>query len=211
MPRSPDAAEKWIESVCSPGPKPVSKPAVQQAPKSKPKTKVVTSTITETLTINTPGYSSFGADQADFYPYPLLATVYPGKQITIGQSATFSSNPAAHYSRATILGQQAEVHFVPVSSSWDFSDMVIGFGAQFQRLFESPAKILATAAVEYEVSYRVLGASNWQQIPGSLVVKSNTVELLVGAFNFKGDQKTQGALLVGKDCLERRHVFGCNL
>lgn len=108
------------------------------------------------------------------------------------------------------MGQQAEVHFVPISSSWDFSDLVIGFGSQFQRQFDRPAKIMATAATEYEVSYRVLGQSNWQQIPGSLVVKSNTVELLVGAFNFKGDQNTQGALLVGKDCLARPHVFGCD-
>lgn len=204
MPKSPDAAERWVQSICSPVPK-----VAIKAP-AKPKPKLKTTTITETVTIETPGYSNFGADEEEFFPNPLTASVFPSKVLTIGQTASFTSNPVDHFSIATVLGRQAEVHFVPVSSSWDFSDLVISLGATTSRSFSKPGKILATAAVEYEVSYRILGDSNWEQIPGSLVVKSNTLEVSVGAFNFKGSNAQQGALLVGENCLRRPLVFGCD-
>lgn len=209
MPRSPDAAERWIQGLCSPASKPASKPAAKT--EAKPKQKLKTTTIIETIEIETPGYSSFGADEAEFFPNPLAAKVYPATVLSIGQSATFYSDPVDHFAINRVLGRQAEVHFVPISSSWEFSDLVIALGSTHQRSFDTPGKIFATAAVEYEVSYRVLGESNWEEISGSLVVKSNTLEVLVGAFNFKGSQGQQGALLVGQDCLKQPTAFGCNL
>jgi hypothetical protein len=55
-----------------------------------------------------------------------------------------------------------------------------------------------------------LGESDWEKVEGSLLIESNTLEVVVGAFNFKADQSTQGALLVGADCIGREGAFGCN-
>lgn len=208
MPRSADAAERWAQSLCSPAPaaKSVSKPAPKP---TKAATKTKTTTITETITIELPGSSSSSADAVTFYPNPLLASVFPDKVLSIGQSAVFSSNPSAHYGVANVLGRQAQVHFVPVERGWTFSDGKEGVGADFTKSFSSAGKYQAVAYVNYLVSYRLLGESNWQPVSGSLLVESNTLEVMVGASNLKGDQASQGALLVGEGCRPGEESFGC--
>jgi len=168
-------------------------------------------TITETITIEIPGSSSSAADAVDFYPNPLAASVYPAKVLSIGQAAKFSSNPRSHYGTALVLGRQAEVHFVPLSSSWKFGDGSQAAGVDLEKSFRAAGKYTATAEVEYSVSYRLLGETNWQPVSGSLVVVSNPLEVLVGAFNLKSDQSTQGSLLVGADCIGRAGAFGCGI
>jgi hypothetical protein len=139
-----------------------------------------------------------------------LASVFPAKILSIGQQAKFSSNPSSHFGSAIVLGRQAEVHFVPLSSSWKFSDGVNLNGVDTQRTFKSAGKHQIQAFVEYQVSYRLLGESAWQAVEGTLEIESNNLEVSVGAFNFKADQSAQGALLVGADCIGRAGVFGCN-
>jgi hypothetical protein len=92
-------------------------------PEARSKNKTVT--ITEIITIDIPGESYSAADAVAFEPNPLIASVYPGKVIGRGQVAKFSSNPSSHYGSGIVLGRQAEVHFVPVRSSWTFSDGVL--------------------------------------------------------------------------------------
>ena len=206
MPRSADAAERWIQSVCSPAAKAVAAPK----PTPKPTVKTKTVTITETITIDLPGNSSYTADAVEFSPNPLVASVFPAKILSIGQVATFSSNPSAHFGSAIVLGRQAEVHFVPAASSWKFSDGVSLTGVDVQKAFKSAGKYQIQASVDYQVSYRLLGESAWQAVEGTLAIESNTLKVSVGAFNFKADQSTQGALLVGGDCVGRAGVFGCD-
>jgi hypothetical protein len=206
MPRSADAAERWVESVCSPAPKVIAAPK----PAPKPALKTRTFTITETITIDTPGDFSSAADYVDFSPNPLVASVFPAKILSIGQLAKFSSNPSSHFGSAIVLGRQAEVHFVPAASSWKFSDGSSLAGVDTQKAFKSAGKYQVQAFVEYQVSYRLLGESAWEAIEGTLLIESNTLEIAVGAFNFKADRGSQGALLVGADCTGRAGAFGCD-
>jgi hypothetical protein len=206
MPRSADAAERWVESVCSPAPKVIAAPK----PAPKPALKTRTFTITETITIDTPGDFSSAADYVDFSPNPLVASVFPAKILSIGQLAKFSSNPSSHFGSAIVLGRQAEVHFVPGASSWKFSDGSSLAGVGTQKAFKSAGKYQVQAFVEYQVSYRLLGESAWEAIEGTLLIESNTLEIAVGAFNFKADRGSQGALLVGADCTGRAGAFGCD-
>jgi hypothetical protein len=83
-------------------------------------------------------------------------------------------------------------------------------GVDTQRAFKSAGKYQIQAFVEYQVSYRLLGESAWQVVEGTLAIGSNTLEVAVGAFNFKADRSTQGVLLVGGDCVGRAGVFGCD-
>lgn len=207
MPRSADAAERWAQSICSPAPKTVAAPK----PSPKPTLKTRTITITETITVDVPGEASSEADAVEFHPNPLVASVFPSKVLSLRQTARFTSNPSSHFGAATVLGQQAEVHFVPLASSWSFSDGVVQSGADTERAFRMAGKFQIQAFVEYSVSYRLLGESGWQPVEGTLLIQSNLLEVSVGAFNFKADQASQGALLVGADCVGRAGAFGCDI
>ncbi|CAB4667583.1 unannotated protein [freshwater metagenome] len=140
----------------------------------------------------------------------MVASVFPAKILSIGQLAKFSSNPSSHFGSAIVLGRQAEVHFVPGASSWKFSDGSSLAGVDTQKAFKSAGKYQVQAFVEYQVSYRLLGESAWEAIEGTLLIESNTLEIAVGAFNFKADRGSQGALLVGADCTGRAGAFGCD-
>jgi hypothetical protein len=207
MPRSADAAERWVESICSPAPRVVAAP--KPTPKPTPKTKTVT--ITETITVDVPGNYYAAADVIEFEPNPLIADVFPATVLSLGQLARFSSNPKSHFGSGVVLGRQAEVHFVPVRSSWKFSDGAVQQGADTQREFQTAGKYQIRAFVEYLVSYRLVGESAWQAVDGTLLIDSNPLEVVVEAFGYKADQSTQRVLLVGADCLGRAGVFGCDI
>ena len=207
IPRSADAAQRWVEAICSPAPKAFAAPK----PTQKPVIKTKTMTITETITIDIPGESYSAADAVEFEPNPLIASVYPAKVLSRGQVARFSSNPSSHYGSGVVLGRQAEVHFVPVLSKWRFSDGAVAAGVDTQREFKTAGKYQIQAFVEYSASYRLVGESTWQAVDGTLLLESNILEVVVGAFGFKADQSSQGALLVGADCLSRAGAFGCDI
>jgi hypothetical protein len=135
--------------------------------------------------------------------------ITPDKVLAIGALATFSSNPTAHYGSSSVLGSQAQVHFVPIQSGWSFSDGVSKSGADSTRSFEAAGSYQVLAWVDYRVRYRLVGETAWQEVAGALSVESNTLEVLVGASYLKGDQKSQGALLVGADCNSKSTSFGC--
>lgn len=211
MPRSADAAERWVAGVCSPAAKVTVVPKPAAPVSSKPRQRFETRTITETVTFDSPGYFYSSSDQAEFYPNPLRAVMAPGNVLGIGQLVSFSSNPSSHYGVSQILGRQAQVHFVPVLSGWSFSDGSKSAGADTSRSFQAAGKYRVQAWVSYRLSYRLLGETSWQEVSGELTVDSNTLEVLVGAMYLKGDQASQGALLVGEDCSARTDAFGCVL
>ena len=207
MPRSADAVERWVQSICTTALRVVAapKPPAKPAPKNK------TITITETIIMDHPGESYSAADAVEFKPNPLIASVFPAKILSRGQLAKFSSNPSSHFGSGIVLGRQAEVHFVPVRSNWTFSDGAVAEGADTQREFKTAAKYQIRAFVEYSISYRLVGESAWQLVDGSLLIESNLLEVVVGAFGVKADQSSQGALLVGADCIGRAGAFGCDI
>ncbi|MSZ19368.1 MAG: hypothetical protein F2609_00925 [Actinobacteria bacterium] len=145
-----------------------------------------------------------------FFPNPLIASVYPAKVLSIGQVALFSSNPSAHYGSARVLGRQAEVHFVPDSSGWYFSDGDTRTGSDASKSFDRAGVFQVSAFVDYSVRYRLLGETSWQRVPGKLTVASNTLEILVSATGIKDDKASKAGLLVGQDCIQNPGSFGCD-
>jgi hypothetical protein len=211
MPKSADAAERWVQSVCSPAPKVAAAPKSTPKPSSNPTPKTKTKTITETIIVDVPGNYYSAADAVEFQPNPLIAAVFPAKVLSLGQLAKFSSNPSSHFGSGIVLGRQAEVHFVPVRSSWRFSDGSVAYGADTQRQFKTAGKYQIRAFAEYSASYRLVGESGWQAVDGTLLIESNLLEVVVGGSGSRADQSTQGVLLVGADCSGRTGVFGCDI
>jgi hypothetical protein len=193
MPRSPDAAERWIRSVCGVPSKPAaSKPVTRPAPVSF-----------------TPAASNFASAAVSFSPNPLKATVYPGSQLPAGEIFTFSSNPTLHYGSQLVLGRQAEVQFSPAWLTWQFSDGTRTQGVEIKRSFEKAGKYQAWAIASYFVSYRVVGESAWQAVPGQISVLSNVLDLDVSIKIPAVPPTPPKLLLVGGDCSANSKSWGC--
>lgn len=191
MPKSPDAAERWVKSVCNPSPSSASKPA------SPPPVSF------------TPAASSFASAAVSFSPNPLKATVYPAPQLPAGETFTFSANPSLHYGSQVILGRQAEVQFSPAGLGWQFSDGTRIQGVEIERSFEQTGKYQAWAIANYFVSYRVVGETAWQAVAGQISVLSNVLDLDVSIKIPAVPPIPPRLLLVGGECSANPKSWGC--
>lgn len=204
MPKSADAAARWVESLCNPKPKVKlsAKPAPKPTPKAAPKpiAKKLTTTVVN------PGSKSSSSKSATFRPNPLIARYTPNRVLATGEAASFSTNPTLHFRTQSVLGRMAEVQFTPASVSWSFSDGESGLGSVFGRSFPSEGSYWALARVRYLVSYRLVGETSWQQA-GFITIQSNLLELLVGKAELASDDGP--IVLVGEDCLARVGSYGC--
>jgi hypothetical protein len=188
MPKSPDAAERWVKSVCNPSPSSASKPA------SPPPVSF------------TPTATSFASAAVSFSPNPLKASVYPESQLPAGETFTFGANPSLHYGSQVVLGRQAEVQFSPAGLGWQFSDGTRIQGVEVKRSFEQTGKYQAWAIANYFVSYRVVGETAWQAVAGQISVLSNVLDLDVSV---KIPAVPPKLLLVGGECSANPKSWGC--
>ena len=188
MPKSPDAAERWVKSVCNPSPSSASKPA------SPPPVSF------------TPAATSFASAAVSFSPNPLKASVYPASQLPAGETFTFGANPSLHYGSQVVLGRQAEVQFSPAGLGWQFSDGTRIQGVEIKRSFEQTGKYQAWAIANYFVSYRVVGETAWQAVAGQISVLSNVLDLDVSV---KIPAVPPKLLLVGGECSANPKSWGC--
>lgn len=192
MPKSPDAAERWIKSVCAPSRPTASKPATPPAPVSF-----------------TPAATNFASAAVSFSPNPLKAKVYPAAQLPAGEIFTFSSNPSLHYGSQLVLGRQAEVQFSPAGLGWQFSDGTRMQGVEIKRGFEQAGKYQAWAIASYFVSYRVVGETAWQKVAGQISVLSNVLNLEVSIKIPAVPPTPPELLLVGGECSANPKSWGC--
>jgi hypothetical protein len=192
MPKSPDAAERWIKSVCPPSRPVSSKPVTPKAPVSI-----------------TPAATTFSSAAVSFSPNPLRASVYPVTQLSSGDTATFSSNPSIHYGSQLVLGRQAEVQFSPAWLGWQFSDGTRIQGVDVRRAFEQAGNYQAWAIASYFVSYRLVGETAWQSVPGQISVLSNVLDLEVLLQTPEVSTKQPKLLLVGGECSVNTGSWGC--
>ena len=188
MPKSPDAAERWVKSVCNPSPSSASKPA------SPPPVSF------------TPAATNFASAAVSFSPNPLKASVYPASQLPAGETFTFGANPSLHYGSQVVLGRQAEVQFSPAGLGWQFSDGTRIQGVEVKRSFEQTGKYQAWAIANYFVSYRVVGETAWQAVSGQISVLSNVLDLDVSV---KIPAVPPKLLLVGGECSANPKSWGC--
>ena len=191
MPKSPDAAERWVKSVCAPSQPTASKPA------SPPPVSF------------TPASTSFASAAVSFSPNPLKASVYPEPQLPAGETFTFSANPSLHYRSQVVLGRQAEVQFSPAGLGWQFSDGTRIQGVEVKRSFEQTGKYQAWAIANYFVSYRVVGETAWQAVAGQISVLSNVLDLDVSIKIPAVPPTPPKLLLVAGDCSTNPKSWGC--
>jgi hypothetical protein len=197
MPKSPDAAERWIKSICASSVKPpiVSKPAIPTPPRP--------------VTL-TPVSTTYNSAAVSFSPNSLRAKVHPSANLNAGEVAVFSANPSLHYRKQQVLGRQAEVLFTPAWLGWQFSDGPRIQGIDVDRAFETAGKYEAWAIANYFVSYRILGESAWRAVPGQISVLSNVIKIEVKVSPVVTPSADPKLLLVGEDCSSNARGWGCD-
>jgi hypothetical protein len=198
IPRSADAAERWIQSLCG---TPVKK-VVAPKPAANPP-------ATTTVRTTTPSTFSFTSASVTFPPKPLKASIQPAGKLLPGQVFTLSSDPSVHGGTQMILGNQAEVLFTPAFVSWQFSDGSRLLGAEVSRSIEKAGKYQVRASASYFVSYRIVGQTNWTPATGEILVTSNLLDLEVDGRYPGQNPALRGTLLVAGDCLNSPNSFGC--
>ena len=194
MPRSADAAERWVKSLCGSPAKPVAKPAAPVKPAPVTLTPVAT---------------TYNSAAVSFSPNPLRATVYPAAQFAAGDTLSFGSNPSLHYGSQLVLGRQAEVQFSPAWLGWQFSDGSRLQGVDTKRSFDSVGRYQAWAIANYFVSYRIIGESAWVAVPGQISVLSNVIDLDATQKIPQVTPSPKKPLLVGGYCSQSPSSWGC--
>lgn len=179
-------------------------------PTSKLKTvkKIVATTITK------PGSQNKTAAVADFTPASVSASVYPSDQLTVGQTASFSSSAIVHYQTGTLLNLPTEVRFTPIAVHWDFDTDGSGTGSNLGHAFSSAGIHEVQLRVVYSVSYRIKGSINWIAEPDTITMNDNLLVTVSGDAGETPDVPIEVAvprttLLVGSDCIKRPGTFGC--
>jgi hypothetical protein len=113
----------------------------------------------------------------------------PGDEVEFEDPAVFRMNRANLNFSGELLGQSAQIRFVPSSARWQFSDGEAGSGFSFTRSFPDIGSYWAQGYVEYQVDYRiggggwVLSAANWELAANRLqvpVIEYPRRTLLVG-------------------------------
>lgn len=182
-------------------PKPAKKIVVKQPAKATPKPTVKT----------IPGSASTSASSAMFTPAGVTASVFPSSELSLGQVASFSSNPMVHFRAGSVLNLPTEVRFTPVSTTWILDGEVIGVGNSAYYSFAELGSHQVSVEVVYSVAYRVRGSALWIGEPDSITVLDDlSLQVSTEADTWDYPEPPPGrALLVGSDCLAQPGSFGC--
>ena len=159
---------------------------------------------TSTAITSQSGEASFSPDSVEAAAFP--AAVAPNETV-------YLSAPASqHYRLGTILGKSAEVRFTPITSTWLFTDGSTAVGSNPSHSFASSEIYTAVVSVQYLVSYRLAGQTNWQLEPAGITL-TDQVQIVVqqsdggGAVAPVADTGTP--YLVRKNCNQNSSGFAC--
>lgn len=102
----------------------------------------------------------------------------PGSEVEIEEPAMFHVLANTTIESGQLFDQSAQIRFRPVGYFWDFSDGGSGHGQSLERSFAQTGVYRASAAVEYEVDYKI-GGGSWIQNAASWSLSSNELSIVV--------------------------------
>lgn len=188
--------------VAKPAPKPAPKPvAVSTPPKTPAKSTVTTASTT----------SATSSGEVSFSPAPISLSSSETRA-QVGQEVTFWAEASTHYKTGLLLGKVTDVRFTPFDTEWSSDQGHDGIGAAIALVFDDAGSVEVMASVTYAVAYQISGASGWVssgeiRVWDSLAV---TIEDVPEALARTETPPAKVVRLVGKSCLARTAVFGCN-
>jgi hypothetical protein len=189
----------------------VAKPKPKPAPKAVVVVKVPAKAVSVLSSI--PASASASSGSANFSPDEASAAVSPSSDLSVGEMATFYSDPKVHYRLGAVLGHAAEVRFSPVHTSWKFGDGLSGSGAQATHSFGS-GTFDVQVTITYAVFYRLVGQLAWILDPGQIQMPA-VVQVSVGdSSNWSPPEEprlptSKLPYLVSANCLANTSSVGC--
>jgi len=200
-----------ISDISSPKQIVVAKPKPKPAPKPAVIVKVPAKAVS--VLSSTPASASASSGSANFSPDEASAAVSPSSDLSVGELATFYSDPKVHYRLGAVLGHAAEVRFSPVQTSWQFGDGLSGSGAQATHSFSS-GNFDVRVTITYAVFYRLVGQLVWILDPGQIQMPA-VVQVSVGdSSNWSPPEEeplptSKLPYLVSANCLANTSSVGC--
>ncbi len=188
--------------VAKPAPKPLSKPVVASTPPKTPAKSTVTSASTT---------SAKSSGEVSFSPSPIsLSSSETRAQVE--QEVTFWASTSTHYKTGLLLGKVTDVRFTPIETLWSSDQGHTGVGGSVSLVFDDSGSVEVMASVTYAVAYQISGASGWVA-SGEIKVWDSIAVTIDEAPELLARTETPPSKvvrLVGKNCLSRTAVFGCN-
>lgn len=188
--------------VAKPVPKPLSKPVVVSTPPKTPAKSTVTSASTTSAT---------SSGEVSFSPTPISLSSSETRA-QVGQEVTFWSSTSTHYKTGLLLGKVTDVRFTPIETLWSSDQGHTGVGGAVSLVFDDSGSVEVMASVTYAVAYQISGASGWVA-SGEIKVWDSiaiTIEEVAESLARTETPPSKVVRLVGKNCLSRTAVFGCN-
>lgn len=149
----------------------------------------------------------------DFTPATPGIRVSPSHNLTLGQSATFSSTVGVHHRSGLLNRVPTEVRFTPVGYRWDMDDGADFTAAAAQHSFGSSGEYAVTLSVRFAIAYRVRGGVSWIADPDQIEMTSQKQITVSDADQSASTEPAAEAnnrvLLVGETCLAKPGTFGC--
>lgn len=102
----------------------------------------------------------------------------PGDEVEFEDPAIFKISRTNLNFSADLLGQLAQIRFVPTSARWQFSDGGVGEGFSFTRSFPDIGNYWAQGYVQYRVDYRI-GNASWVLAATTWELAANQLQVLV--------------------------------
>lgn len=189
----------------------VAKPKPKPAPKPVVIVKVPAKAVSALS--STPASARASSGSANFSPDEASAAVSPSSDLSVGELATFYSDPKVHYRLGAVLGHAAEVRFSPVQTTWQFGDGLSGSGAQATHSFGS-GNFDVRVTITYAVFYRLVGQLAWILDPGQIQMPA-VVQVSVGdSSNWSPPEEgplpaSKLPYLVSANCLANTSSVGC--
>lgn len=188
--------------VPKPAPKPLSKPVVVSTPPKTPAKSTVTTASTTSAT---------SSGEVSFSPTPISLSSSETRA-QVGQEVTFWASTSTHYKTGLLLGKVTDVRFTPIETLWSSDQGHTGVGGAVSLVFDDSGSVEVMASVTYAVAYQISGASGWVA-SGEIKVWDSiaiTIEEVAESLARTETPPSKVVRLVGKNCLSRTAVFGCN-
>ena len=195
----PAALQKPVVKAAT---KPVPKPVAVPSPAKTPAKSTVTSVSTTSATTS---------GEVSFSPAP-ISLISNETRAQVGQDVTFWASTSTHYKTGLLLGKVTDVKFTPIETLWSSDQGHTGVGGSVSLVFDHSGSVEVMASVTYAVAYQISGASSWVA-SGEIKVWDSiavTIEEAQESLARTETPPSKVVRLVGKNCLSRTAVFGCN-
>lgn len=126
--------------------------------------------------------------------------------LAVGQAGEFSALAVRHTRNRLLFWYPTQVRFVPKTFGWVFGDSKIGVGQNISHAWASKGSYHVRVAVGFAVKYRIIGHSNWLELPGLVYATSVPFLVNVGGASSVNSSKV---VLVHWSCDEKPFALGC--